>query len=67
MSTLKPKPGVSTLYEKAEKVLAQEGEEYGATNYVLFHLRMPPTFLALGMDSRHVIVAVPVDQCEEVW
>ena len=64
---LKPKAGESTLYEKAEAVLAVEAETIDDQPYVVFHLQMPPNFELRGMpkDST-VIVAVHLNRCEEV-
>lgn len=63
---LKPKPGVSTLYEAAEQVLAVEAESIGGQPYVAFHLKMPSTFETPGVgNDRVVVVAVPTLLCED--
>lgn len=63
---LRPKPGESTLYDLAEKVLAVEAEVISGQPYIAFHLRMPPMYRLLGhWDDGVVVVAVHRDRCME--
>lgn len=63
--TLRPKKGESYLYEKASQVLDVEVGHFPAGEFLLFHLRMPSDFELVVIDNP-VVVAVPIEACEEV-
>lgn len=62
--TLRPKKGESYLYEKSVRVLGAEAKQFPAGEFVLFTLQMPDDYNLVGLDNP-VVVAVPIEACEE--